>query len=247
MRRRLLIAAVPLTLVPLLGCNGDAQDDRPKATTPTAATTESGSAATGTSGSGIEPGMEIEPSRLSRMIEDGMAEVTTFRVVTETPDAEGAPAARADTGEYDYRVSPPSARTLTHLDDQEPTELIAVGDDLYFRFGDSWTKESRFADDDTDTQDVVAGLQLLIADAEKVVYHGPRTVGDARGDTYTSSFAAGKVTMRTTIVFDDQGRLGAVEATTTDEQGQTTSLGTNTFTDYGAEISIEAPDPSLIG
>lgn len=248
MKSRRLLATLALMVIPLSACSDDNEDadqgaDRPstsESAAPAGEDGEDGDAGDGQDDAATdEAGTPIETAELVALIEDGMADVSTFRVTSDAGENEdgGVGAGIAGTAEYDYRVSPPSARTVSMLEAGKPTEMIAVGDDLYIQVGESWTKDTRFNADGTDQHDAVAMLVELVGDAETVV----RNEEQKDGDAYTATLKPGTITMRTTIRFDEQGRLAAFSVSTTDAEGATSSLGSSAFTDYGAEVSIKAP------
>jgi len=255
-RRALATAAATAVLLALAGCGDDdsstAKSSSSASSASSSASDEPSSTASATGSAGA--GEEISPEDFAGVLKDALDEATTAHVAMELGGAAGT--AEGDT---DYTKSPPEiAMTMTLAQLGGDVEVRMVAGTMYMKsatFGDKWVSVP--LDDPSsplgsmgDLFDVTKTLEGF-ANAVTSATRGTEDVDGESLDHYTATVDTQKLlasmpelsaaagTLPKTVTqewwFDEDGLIRKFSG---DFGGTSTAM---TFSDWGEDVSIEAP------
>lgn len=259
--RRLAVAALaPLALTALVACGSDEDStaaDTSASTTPDADSSEEPEPA----GDDVAEGEEIEPAAFMDTFEAAFADATTVHMTMEIGSAMGAISAE---GDADYTVSPPnmSLKMAGEAMQGQEMEMVLVDGVMYMQIptlGEKFLKldlsdpNNPLGSAFTDQIDPKAMFEGFGDSLEKVVYNGEEEIGGDTTDSYTVTVDGAAVLesqgqtmppgtempdkIEYVVYFTDDGLYRRMEM----DMGAALGDVTMDFTDWGTDVSIEAP------
>ena len=254
LRRALAAAAATATVLALAGCGGDDTKGE-KASDPVASSSATGDGGEEAGGSGpsVEVGQELSGPEFAAVLKTALDQATTAHITMELGKGTGT-----GEGDADYTTTPPElAMTLSMAALGGEVEVRLVDGTMYMKspsFGDKWVS---FPLDDPKSPmaslggelDMTKQFETFAAAVTSATFTGPEDVDGESLDHYTATVDSAKLTdsmpsapgadlpdtMTQDWWFDSDGRIRKFS---TDFGVTSTVL---TLSDWGADVSIEAP------
>jgi len=253
-RRALVSATVPVVLLALAGCGDDTSVAKASSSSTSASTASPSDSGSGGSAGSAGSGAPVTGEAFAAVLKSALDKATTAKLSMDL----GGSAGSAE-GEADYTKSPPElAMTMKLAELGGDVEVRMVAGTMYMKsasFGDKWVSAS--LDDPSSPLGSLGGLFDMTKDLQAfadAVTSATRASDDVDGETlehYTAtvdtqkllasmpalSSAAGSLpeTMTQEWWFDDDGLIRKISG------GFGASDMTMTFSDWGDDVSIEAP------
>ena len=253
-RRALVSATVPVVLLALAGCGGDDASTASSSSTSASSTASASSPPGSPTGSAAGAGEAVSGEAFAGVLKDAFAKATTAKIEMDLGGSAGSAQ-----GEADYTKNPPEiAMTMTLADLGGDVDVRMVSGTMYMKaatFGDKWVSVP--LDDPDGPLGSISGLFDMtktletFAGAVTSATHASEDVDGESLEHYTAtvdtqkllrsmpelSSAAGSLpeTMTQEWWFGDDGLIRKFSG------GFGSTDMTMTFSDWGDDVSIEAP------
>ena len=252
-RRALAAAAATATVLALAGCGGDDSSGEKASDSPTSSATADASDGGDSGASSAEVGQELSGPEFVAVLKNALDQATTAHITMDLGQGTGS-----GEGDADYTTSPPElAMTLSMAALGGEVEVRLVDGTMYMKspsFGDKWIS---FSLDDPKSPMAALGGELDIAKqfetfagaVTTATFTGPEDVDGESLDHYSATVDTAKLlesmpaaagaelpdTMTQDWWFDSDGRIRKFSS----DFGVTSTV--LTLSDWGADVSIEAP------